>query len=61
MPLQNAHISGGWEWPTEKKKAYANDLTFPEHLIAVGASVNRAKGSKPPNDWTVRYYVVLCV
>lgn len=51
VPLENAHISGGWAWTTDKKRQYANDMSYWEHLIAVGASANRAKGSKPPNLW----------
>lgn len=51
VPLQNAHVSGGWQWPTEKKKQYANELDFWEHLIAVKAAANRAKGSKSPDQW----------
>jgi hypothetical protein len=35
VPLANAHISGGWAWDPDRKQAYANDLTHPEHFIAV--------------------------
>ncbi len=51
VPLENAHISGGWGWTTEQKKAYANDLIHPEHLIAVLASANRSKSSHSPDEW----------
>jgi len=51
IPLENAHISGGWAWSKEKKELFANDRTFPEHLLAVGKSPNRAKGSRPPSEW----------
>ena len=51
VPLENAHISGGWAWTTEQKKAYANDLIHPEHLIAVLASANRSKSSHSPDEW----------
>jgi hypothetical protein len=51
VPLENAYSSGAWQWDVEKRRAYANDLTSPEHLIAVTASVNRSKGSRGPEDW----------
>lgn len=51
VPLENAHSSGGWQWSTDKKRDYANDLDDPEHLVAVVSSANRAKGSKGPAEW----------
>ena len=51
VPLGNAHQSGGWAWSPEQKRRYANDLSYDNHLIAVQASANRAKGSRSPAEW----------
>ena len=51
VPLGNAHVSGGWAWSREEKRAYANDLEDPEHLVVTTSRANRAKGARGPEAW----------
>jgi len=51
VALREAHVSGGHAWDKAHKLAYFNDLTHPEHLIAVDRSANRSKGSRQPHEW----------
>ena len=51
VPLAEAHTSGASEWPSDRKSAYAQDISSPDTLITVSASANRSKGSKDPARW----------
>jgi len=50
VPLANAWRSGANSWTDDQRSQFANDLTRPE-LLAVTASVNRAKGDQDPSQW----------
>lgn len=51
VPLKNAHESGAWKWPAEKRQEFANYLADRRHLLAVKASENRKKGAKGPDRY----------
>lgn len=53
VALANAWESGAWRWNDDRRAAFANDLTHPEHLVAVSASINRAKGARSPDEWMI--------
>jgi len=50
VALAEAHASGGWAWPAERKAAFANDLDDGE-LNAVWGPENQAKDDAGPDGW----------
>lgn len=48
VPLGYTASHGGVDWSQKKKEKFAND---PIHLRAVGAGINRSKGSDGPSDF----------
>ncbi|MBB4265471.1 HNH endonuclease family protein [Roseospira visakhapatnamensis] len=51
VPLAEAHRSGADGWSTERRRAFANDLSSPLTLVAVSARSNRAKADGDPLSW----------
>lgn len=51
VALKEANSLGGSGWDRDKKRGFANQLDYPEHLIAVTAGSNRSKSAKGPNKW----------
>lgn len=51
VPLGYAHRHGGAAWSRERKMAYANQLGYRWHLLAVSASENRRKGDQGPDTY----------
>ena len=51
VAVGDAHRSGGWAWPAERKVAFANDLEDPDELNAVEGAVNQAKADHGPDRW----------
>ncbi|MBK1667390.1 hypothetical protein CKO28_05020 [Rhodovibrio sodomensis] len=51
VPLAEAHRSGGYRWSAAQRERYANDMSAPEHLMAVELGANRSKGADDPARW----------
>ena len=51
VPLRWAALHGGAAWGVDRRRAYANDVSYSGHLLAVSASLNRQKGARGPAAW----------
>lgn len=51
IPLKEAWESGAWEWDSNTRQRFANDLDYQFSLIAVSARSNRSKSDRDPNNW----------
>ncbi|MDG9717173.1 HNH endonuclease family protein [Streptomyces sp. DH24] len=60
VPLAEAWDSGAGSWTTDRRQAFANDLTRPQ-LIAVTDNVNQAKGDQDPATWMPSRTAYRCI
>ena len=51
IPLKEAWESGAWEWDSNTRQRFANDLGYQFSLIGVSARSNRSKSDRDPNNW----------
>ncbi len=51
VPLAEAWDSGAYNWDSDTRRRYANDLGYEHSLVAVSSSSNRQKGADDPADW----------
>ena len=51
VPLADAWRSGADSWTPERRRAFANDRTSPDTLIAVSGRTNQSKGDSTPDEW----------
>jgi hypothetical protein len=51
VALKEAWDSGAWNWNSDRRRAFANDLDDPRSLIAVTDNVNASKGDRDPAQW----------
>lgn len=51
VPLADAWRSGASRWSPEQRRAFANDVSNPNALVAVSSSSNRSKSDSTPDQW----------
>ncbi len=51
VPLADAWRSGADAWTPDQRRAFANDRTSPDTLVAVTGSTNQSKGDSTPDEW----------
>lgn len=51
VSLAEAHRSGAWAWPQERRTAFANDLGDRSTLAVVSQFSNSTKGATAPDAW----------
>jgi hypothetical protein len=51
VALADAHRSGAWRWDADRKAAFANDLSNPDHLNAVDGGENQRKADEGPETY----------
>lgn len=51
VALKEAWDSGAWQWSSERRRAFANDLSDSRSLMAVTDSVNQSKSDRDPSQW----------
>ena len=51
VPLKEAWVSGAWQWTSQTRVAFGNDLGYAASLLAVSASSNRSKSDQDPAQW----------
>ena len=51
VALKEAWDSGAWSWSSDRRRAFANDLSDRRSLMAVTDSINQSKGDRDPSQW----------
>jgi hypothetical protein len=55
VPVQNAWVSGAWQWTKPTRVRYYNDLKDPRTLVGVDAHDNEVKSNQDPTTWLPRH------
>ena len=60
VPLAEAWDSGAFDWSTQRRETYANDVDDPVALVAVTARSNRGKADHDPATWLPPHTPAVC-